>query len=232
MKKTKKLEKRYERKWVFNKENVDIDLNQTFILLKRSNFFFMNQFSDRQVNSIYFDDQHYNSMLQNIEGINNKTKYRLRWYGNFTKIIDPVFEIKKKNGFIVSKENFEMKKINNLCLLKDEDLKEIEKYINNYFNFTNKIFPILSTHYLRSYFISSNNLVRATIDRDLKSLFLYQNRNTNIIKEFNDIILELKYDLDLDDYVRKNIGNISVRLSKNSKFINSGVNVPDRLSYI
>ena len=141
-------------------------------------------------------------------------------------------KLKKKNGFIVSKENFEMKKINNLCLLKDEDLKEIEKYINNYFNFTNKIFPILSTHYLRSYFISSNNLVRATIDRDLKSLFLYQNRNTNIIKEFNDIILELKYDLDLDDYVRKNIGNISVRLSKNSKFINSGVNVPDRLSYI
>ena len=99
MKKTKKLEKRYERKWVFNKENVDIDLNQTFILLKRSNFFFMNQFSDRQVNSIYFDDQHYNSMLQNIEGINNKIKYRLRWYGNFTKIIDPVFEIKKKKWF-------------------------------------------------------------------------------------------------------------------------------------
>ena len=60
MKKTKKLEKRYERKWVFNKKNVDIDLNQTFILLKRSNFFFMKQFSDRQVNTIYFDDQHYN----------------------------------------------------------------------------------------------------------------------------------------------------------------------------
>ena len=85
----------------------------------------MKQFSDRQVNTIYFDDQHYNSMLQNIEGINNKTKYRLRWYGNFSKIIDSVFEI-KKNGFIVSKENFEMKKINNLCLLKDEDLKKLK----------------------------------------------------------------------------------------------------------
>ena len=31
----------------------------------------------------------------------------------------------------------------------------------------NKLSPVLTTHYLRSYFISSNDLVRATIDINL-----------------------------------------------------------------
>ena len=50
--KDKKL-KRYERKWVFN----NIDYNQLCLLLYRSNFKFIDQFNDRHVNSIYFDDK-------------------------------------------------------------------------------------------------------------------------------------------------------------------------------
>ena len=96
------LLKRYERKWVFN----TIDHNQLFILLNRSNFFFSNQFTDRQVNSIYFDDEHYTSIKQNIEGISEKKKYRLRWYGDFRNIKNPTFEIKAKKGFEVIKKNF------------------------------------------------------------------------------------------------------------------------------
>jgi len=169
-------------------------------------------------------------MHQNIDGISKKKKYRLRWYGDFSKTINPLFEIKEKNGFEVNKKIFNLSELNNLSLSKDNDLEKIELFINKNFNFKNKIFPILTTHYLRSYFISANKLVRATIDKDLKSLSLYQNKNAGIIKEFNDIILELKYDLNLDDYVRSNLGNISVRLSKNSKFVNSAIHRPNTLS--
>ena len=80
---------------------------------------------------------------------------------------------------------------------------------------------MLTTHYLRSYFISSNDLVRATVDINLKSLPLYKNSNINIFKEFKEIILEIKYDTNLDIYVRNNLKQISSRLSKNSKFVNS-----------
>ena len=59
-------------------------------------------------------------------------------------------------------------------------IEKIELLINDKFNFKNKLFAILTTHYLRSYFISSNNLVRSTVDRNLKSLLLYNNRNLNI----------------------------------------------------
>ena len=226
MKKNNNLLKRYERKWVFN----SIDHIQLFILLNRSNFLFTNQFSDRQVNSIYFDDENHTSIIQNIDGISEKKKYRLRWYGDFKIITNPTFEIKSKKGFEVSKKNFDLPEMSNLNLLDYNDVEKIELLINNNFNFKNKLFPILTTHYLRSYFISSNKLVRSTVDRNLKSLLLYKNRNLNIIKEYEDIILEFKYDLNLDEYVRSNLGNISSRLSKNSKFINAATITPDRLA--
>ena len=226
MSKNNNLLKRYERKWVFN----SIDHNQLFILLNRSNFLFTNQFSDRQVNSIYFDDENHTSIKQNIDGISEKKKYRLRWYGDFKIITNPTFEIKSKKGFEVSKKNFDLPEMSNLNLLDYNDVEKIELLINNNFNFKNKLFPILTTHYLRSYFISSNKLVRSTVDRNLKSLLLYKNRNLNIVKEYEDIILEFKYDLNLDEYVRSNLGNISSRLSKNSKFINAATITPDRLA--
>jgi len=226
MNKNNNLLKRYERKWVFD----SIDHNQLFILLNRSNFSFINQFSDRQVNSIYFDDENHTSIIQNIDGISEKKKYRLRWYGDFKIITNPTFEIKSKKGFEVSKKNFDLPKMSNLNLFDYNDIEKIELLINGNFNFKNKLFPILTTHYLRSYFISSNKLVRSTVDRNLKSLLLYKNRNLNIIKEYQDIILEFKYDLNLDEYVRNNLGNISSRFSKNSKFVNAATITPDRLA--
>jgi len=222
----KELPKRYERKWVIN----NIDCNQIFILLFKSNFSFSYQYVDRYVNSIYFDDQNFSSIRQNFDGISEKKKYRLRWYGDLSKISKPVFEIKNKSSFEVFKENINFPIADGLNLFNFNDLKKIEEAINTQFNFKNKIFPILTTHYLRSYFVSSNKLIRATIDRDLKSVKLYQNKNTNIINQYSDIILELKYDLDLDDYVRSNFNNFSFRLSKNSKFINSATIIPNTYS--
>jgi|TARA_B100000768_G_C11273385_1_gene374594 SPX domain protein involved in polyphosphate accumulation len=226
MSKNNNLLKRFERKWVFD----SIDHNQLFILLNRSKFLFTTQFSDRLVNSIYFDDEHYTSINQNIDGVSEKKKYRLRWYGDFKNITNPTFEIKSKKGFEVSKKNFDFPKINNLNLLDYKDIEKIELLINSHFKFKNKLFPILTTHYLRSYFLSSNKLVRSTVDRNLKSLLLYKNRNLNIIKEYNDIILEFKYDLNLDEYVRANLGNISSRFSKNSKFVNAATVTPHSLA--
>ena len=217
---------RFERKWVFD----SIDYNQLFILLNRSKFSFSNQFHDRQVNSIYFDDVYYSSIKQNIEGISEKKKYRLRWYGDFKYIRNPIFEIKIKKEFQVIKKNFDLP--NNIIfnLLNHNDIEKIKLLINKNFNFINKIYPVLTTHYLRSYFISSNKLVRSTVDRNLKSLLLHKNRNLNIIKEYKDIILELKYDLNLDKYVRNNLSEMSARFSKNSKFVNAATITPFSLA--
>ena len=46
-------------------------------------FFFKEQYQNRKVNSIYFDDLNYSSIKQNLDGVSDKKKYRIRWYGDY-----------------------------------------------------------------------------------------------------------------------------------------------------
>ena len=60
-----------------------------------------------------------------------------------------------------------------------------------------------------------------------KSIFLNNLSQIDIVKNFKNIcILEFKYPTSLDKYVRKNLRDVSLRLSKNSKFVNSAFEKP------
>ena len=81
------------------------------------------------------------------------------------------------------------------------------------------------------YFLSSNKKIRATLDTNLSSSLLYGYTNYDFKRNFNKIILELKYDREFDEYVRKNIKNISPRISRNSKYIVSALDKNNDFSY-
>ena len=82
--------------------------------------------------------------------------------------------------------------------------------------------PITSTHYYRHYFISKNKKIRATIDDQVFYRSINNFRINPLKKNDTNLILELKYDKIYDQYVRENFtSNNSLRISKNSKFINS-----------
>ena len=102
-------EERFERKWVYYSNN-SLNLINSLI---RSKFFFRYQFPKRKVNSIYFEDKNYSSIIQNLDGVNKKKKLRLRWYGDKSKIIDPKFEFKNKIGFISKKNRLKLKSLMN-----------------------------------------------------------------------------------------------------------------------
>ena len=76
------------------------------------------------------------------------------------------------------------------------------------------------TNYDREYYISNDNLIRATIDFNIQNTLLSKINDKNINKNYYHLILELKYDLNLDNFVRKKI-NSSFRMTKNSKYVNS-----------
>ena len=216
--------KRFERKWIFNSSNYLILINAVI----RSNLFFRNQYPQRKVNSIYFDTNNYTSILQNLDGISGKKKIRIRWYGNEKIMTDPVIEIKSKNGFETKKEIIEIKELNNI---QPYDLDIINEKLNAKLNLKKLVLPILTTNYDRQYFVSCDGKIRATVDYNLKSNFLKNLSQINIIKNFKKIsILELKYPTSLDKYVRQNLKGISLRLTKNSKFVNSAMEKPKFIS--
>lgn len=209
------METRFERKWVVKGGF----LSQLKIALRTSNFQFIKHHDCRWVNSIYFDDMFNSAIYQNLNGDQRKQKIRLRWYGN-KSILNPNLEIKNKNLFLTTKTN---KKIlikgnypdNNFLLRLIEKIKAKSPFLINYS-------PITSTHYYRHYFISKNKKVRATIDDQVFYRSINNLRINPLKKNDTNLILELKYDKIYDQYVRDNFtSNNSLRISKNSKFVNS-----------
>ncbi len=212
--------KRYERKWIFKSNNFLALINA----LVRSNLFFRYQYPSRNVNSIYFDTSNYTSIRQNLDGVSDKRKIRIRWYGKSDNITNPVVEIKSKKGFETKKTGVQIKELENI---KINELVKIKEQLNRKLRLKKIINPVLSTHYKREYFISSNSKIRATIDYDLKSIFLNNFSQIDIVKNFKNVcILELKYSTSLDKYVREKLKDITLRLSKNSKFVNSALERP------
>ena len=61
-----------------------------------------------------------------------------------------------------------------------------------------KLQPILTTHYVRDYFISANRKIRSTIDDKLQHYDL-KSGSLNSIKNFKKLVLELKYNVENDD---------------------------------
>ncbi len=210
---------RFERKWVFNNNFLDVYNN-----LLKSKFLFRTNFPDRTVNSIYFDDFKNSCVSENLAGVNEKTKFRLRWYGKNNHILkNPKLEFKVKKNFMNYKIIKDLKILNNFDLRKTKNVNFITKTVNSIYKIKTLI-PVSTTHYDRSYFLSSNNLVRSTLDKQLKVSKFNNDFFIPIFKKFNKIILELKYEKKYDEYVRKNINDISSRYSKNSKYIYSMMN--------
>jgi len=202
---------RIEKKFIFPNQGSDFIKK---ILLTNS---FQKLYSDRYVSSIYIDNLNFDSAKDNINGINERKKLRFRWYNNnFDNIY---FEKKNKNNFFVWKNiqkidlNFSKKNLVNKIydlLLND----------NNYINLNHNYNPILKVNYKRSYFISNQGNIRATIDTKI---------NTSPISDLNkmiylsETILEFKFPQNLESDFRNffSLRGINIRSKKYSKYINS-----------
>jgi len=70
---------RYERKYII--QNVELP---SFIFEIQNNGF-LEVFNERKINNLYYDSINFNSILDNIDGLSNRKKFRVRWYGDTFK---------------------------------------------------------------------------------------------------------------------------------------------------
>ena len=149
-------------------------------------------YQPRKVNSIYYDDNEFSSAQNNIDGISEREKYRLRWYDQNIK--DNFYEIKiKKNKLskkIIhnSKKNIDFNNIKNLFSNKNLDLRN-ENFVD--YLIDKKIEPKIKVSYDRAYYAVGKS--RITIDTNLKFSLFNMLKFDKVFSD-NRVILEIKFD--------------------------------------
>ena len=120
----------------------------------------------------------------------------------------------KEKGFVGTKEIFNINFIFDLDdkkikLFKDELSKKISAIVKK------NVEPVLVTSYDREYFLNYNKKLRATIDTNLSVKHINNKSSIPLNKE----IMEIKYNIENDDYYRNTIidTNFNFRFQKYSK---------------
>ena len=201
---------RIEKKFVFGKF---YESNIIKILLTNG---FTETFSSRKINSIYLDTQNFDFAKDNINGVSKRKKIRFRWYNNN---LNEIF-LEEKN-----KQNFQVNKIvSKIPFLVDKDyiVRDLKRYLdknkNKVSNYNYKF--VLKTNYTRSYWVSADKQLRATVDTNIKTSSINSLYN---LFDLNETILEFKFHPDKEEHFRNlySSQNFIFRTKKFSKYIQS-----------
>jgi len=220
---TKQRQSRYERKFVTDAHTA----RSAEHVIKMHPSFFTEIYTERLINNIYFDTPDLSFYFDNTRGKSQRTKFRIRWYGDlFTKVMKPVLEIKIKSGQVGKKRQFDLlpfeftefnfdtavlyESLRNSEM--DEDIRAEVLCLR----------PTLVNRYTRTYFTDITRNFRTTVDCNVNYF--------NIAKGVNDIrnqrldnrnvIVELKYDFEHDNVSQAITRGFPFRLTKNSKYVN------------
>jgi SPX domain protein involved in polyphosphate accumulation len=203
---------RYERKYLLKK----INLNKFLAELFKNNY--KKIYKKRFINNIYYDTYNYDLLNHNIEGLSERKKIRIRWYGQTFGLSKKTIELKIKSEFLNTKKTLSIGKfkINSF-----EEITKFNDYVidnvlfKNNFEFYNEIInkiPVILNRYERSYYLSPKNDVRVTIDSDLN----FYSPITKIKSFENNIVVEIKYKNDVN--FSNNFNNLTLtRYSKYAK---------------
>lgn len=201
---------RYERKYRIESSTA----TRVYLELMCNPVSFKEAFPDRIVNSIYYDDINYSAYNDNLLGIADRVKYRVRWYGDtLDKIKSPVLEKKIKHSLLGTKEYHQME---NFSL--SQSAPELSKSI---LQISNQLFPHVIVRYRRTYLESMDGLLRATIDKELQYINLVNGKVTEQSHKDDVVILEIKYNQEHTKVANNCMQLLPYRLTKNSKYVSA-----------
>ncbi len=153
-------------------------------------------FCERTVNNIYLDTFNYCLYSDNLNGLSNRVKWRIRWYGDVLGVIvNPYLELKIKKGNLGYKLRYSLhiKTWESLfdhsayiALMKQQDIPD---YLKEQLL---ALQPTLINRYQRRYFLSFDTLYRSTVDHHLS--YHSPSLGYKALGHVSDsIIFELKY---------------------------------------
>ncbi len=178
----------------------------------------------RFVNNVYFDTPLLSHYHANVEGLEDREKVRLRWYGEPEGEIEGGrLEFKIKRNLLGRKEAFgapafrldrpfDAERLTDVLLACDLPPARRAELTS--------LQPTLLNRYRREYWASRCGRFRLTLDRDLEFHRLRRFRNRLLARAIDreSVVVELKYDPDADDKADRITGVFPFFVNKISKY--------------
>ncbi len=179
-------------------------------------------YDNRTVNSIYFDDVSFSSVRDNLAGIPQRNKFRLRWYGNQEYSV-PIFEVKTKNGRLGYKTTYPINSIkDSLKELNIDNItsKCIKDLLEHNIVFDKHLVPTLQVNYEREYY-ETHDGIRITIDQDIQfsDTQLHSTLNENNSFPYPFKVMEIKFKPSMKNAVAKLIQPLHITPKRHSKYL-------------
>jgi len=213
------IDLRYEKKFLIHKS-----FEETKSILQLLPLALREEFPTRQVHNIYFDDLNFSNIFDNLAGVGERKKIRLRWYTPQEKTA--YLEIKCKTGLLGSKSRFVVGDHVTSIILKNyfeynSFLQHCDYQVRSLLS---SLAPVLRIHYQRHYWASTLDNIRLTIDHHLACSNImfrpydeFDKISTETANEF--CVMEVKYPQGLETQGADFLQSIPFFQSKFSKYI-------------
>lgn len=189
---------------------------------------FIVAYPPRQVNSLYFDTIDAGCLNDNLTGVSERAKLRLRWYGQDHTRVSGHLELKSKVNQLGWKRRLPIEAMLDLTSISWRALmQQIREGIpDDFVPWVSALRqPTLLTSYRREYYESADRLVRVTIDTDLAAYEQFMFPSPNLVHRApvsDQIVIEVKADSTLHRRLSHVLSSFPLQVSRYSKYV-SGV---------
>lgn len=204
--------KRYEYKLSFPLN----DYEEVVRRLLSSAYFFREIYHERTIHNVYFDTVDFHDYKANIDGHDERSKFRLRWYGSDHEFM-PTLEEKIKIGEVGYKKSIPHTSKMTLNDLKSYKASVHLENMDQGLRFKER-HPVLINQYQRRYFEASNQKVRITLDRKLQ-FKAFSSAFSPDAYGLNVGVLEIKCSVEDKLEILELIQSLHLRLDKFSKYV-------------
>jgi len=202
----------------------EMDLPTVNACLKLHPCLFREIYRPRRVNNTYFDTDALRFFNENRSGVAERTKIRIRWYGEKTPKVNPVLEYKIKSGISGRKKRYALPccetgiEGDTAALQRAIDWALLPQRVRSDLACVR---PWVGNSYKRRYYETNDRRFRVTIDTDLtywKSDALWCD-GESVCRDGGRIVVELKFDAELRSEAGSLFNDFPLRVEKNSKYV-------------
>jgi hypothetical protein len=179
----------------------------------------------RFVNNLYLDSIGFAACRANLDGLMERQKTRIRWYGDlFGLRLKAALEIKVKNALVGYKKITKLKPFSLEASARLADWPKIlagTGLSRDELSRLKALRPVLVNRYRRQYFESSDGILRATIDTGVRYYRWTAQNGFLPAFEMGDpyAVLELKYPPEAEVRAAAAAQKFNFRLTRHSKYV-------------